>query len=427
MLDIKLLREDPKGLEKKLRTKVPEVDLTKLMALDEKSRELKGRSDELKAGRNALADRIGALKREKKDASSIIAEAEEINQTIAIVDKELEAVDSQLHTELASLPNIPMDDVKIALDPKENEEIRRFGEQRVFSFKPKNHVELGETLGLFDFVRGAKVTGTGWPIYKGNGARLEWALLNYMLDSHIKNGFTQIIPPHLVREEIMYGSGQLPKFAGQAYKLTDNQHNFYMIPTSEVVLNGMHADETINEDELPIKYVSYTPCFRREAGAAGSKERGLIRIHQFNKVEMFCFTTPEGAATVFDEMTRSAEKLLEGLGLHYRSMKLVTGDMSFAATKTIDIEVFLPGQERYYEVSSVSNCTDFQSRRTKIRCKGGDKANKPRFVYTLNGSGLATSRLMVALLENNQREDGSVAIPEALHKYLGGITELKPS
>ena len=279
-------------------------------------------------------------------------------------------------------------------------------------------MELNEKLELFDFKRGAKIAGVVWTAYRGLGAQLEWALLNYMIGIQIKNGFLQWIPPIVVREEILYGSGQLPKFANQQFKVNDEGFNFYMIPTAEVSLNGLHADEILTNEELPLKYFAYTPCFRREAGAAGAQERGLIRTHQFNKVEMFCFTRPEDSAEMFERMLASAEEILQGLNVHYRNMLLVTGDMSFAGAKTIDIEVWLPGQNRYYEVSSVTNCTDYQSRRSNIRFRR-KKEEKPEFVHTLNGSGLATSRLMVALLENNQNPDGSVNIPEVLQKALG--------
>jgi seryl-tRNA synthetase len=244
-----------------------------------------------------------------------------------------------------------------------------------------------------------------------------------MLDIHLENGFQMIMPPHLVRPEIMFGSGQLPKFEKQLFKIQDEDYKLFLIPTAEVAINGLHYDEIFKEEELPLKYCAYTPCFRREAGAAGSQERGLIRMHQFNKVEMFAFTKPEQSGEVFDQMMASAEEILEGLGLHYRNMLLVTGDMSFAAARTVDIEVWLPGQNRYYEVSSVSNCTDFQARRSQTRFR--HKEDKPEFVHTLNGSGLATSRLMVALLENNQQEDGSVLLPVVLHKYMNGIKELR--
>jgi seryl-tRNA synthetase len=257
------------------------------------------------------------------------------------------------------------------------------------------------------------------------GARLEWALLNYMIDFHIKNGYEQCIPPIVVKKEIMFGSGQLPKFQGQQYQIVDDNETYLLIPTAEVAINGLYYDQIVSEEELPKKYIAYTPCFRREAGAAGAQERGLIRMHQFNKVEMFAFCKPEESPQVFDEFVGRAEAILEGLELHYRSMLLVTGDMSFAAAKTVDVEVYLPGQGRYYEVSSISNCTDYQSRRSKIRYKG--PAGKPEFVHTLNGSGLATSRLLVAILENNQQKDGSIIIPKVLRPYLAGLDTLVPN
>lgn len=286
-------------------------------------------------------------------------------------------------------------------------------------------MELNEKLHLFDFERAAKLSGSGWPVYINLGARLEWALINFMLDTHRKNGFIQVIPPLLVRPEIMFGSAHLPKFESQLFKVRDEDFHLYLIPTSESALNGLHYDELIPEEALPLKYTAYTPCFRREAGAAGSQERGLIRTHQFNKVEMFCLTEPQDSPRIYERMLASAEEVLQGLELHYRNMLLTTGDMSFAAAKTIDIEVWLPGQNRYYEVSSVSNCTDFQARRAKIRFR--KKNEKPQYVHTLNGSGLATSRLMVALLENNQQSDGSVLIPKILQRYLEDeITHLSP-
>jgi seryl-tRNA synthetase len=250
-------------------------------------------------------------------------------------------------------------------------------------------------------------------------------LINYMLETQIKNGFEQWIPPILVRPEIVFGSGQIPKFENQQFKITDPDYQLYLIPTAEVPLNGLHYDEILTEDQLPCKYTAYTPCFRREAGAAGSQERGLIRVHQFNKVEMFCFTKPEDSMRVFEQMMASAEEILQGLDLHYRNVLLVTGDMSFASARTIDIEVWLPGQNRYYEVSSVSNCTDYQARRSQTRYR--TKEGKVELVHTLNGSGLATSRLMVALLENNQNPDGSVNIPKVLQKYVGGLAKLTPT
>ncbi len=425
MIDIKKIRANRKEVEEKLKTKDPSIDLTSIVNLDEQIRKLQTEVEELKAKRNLSSKEIGQKKTEGKDSSKQMHEIASIGDKIAKIDHSLAELEQKKNEELACLPNIPMDDVPVALEAKDNVCIKSFGKKREFSFKFKNHLELNEKLGLFDFAKGTKIGGSGWPLYQGIGARLEWALLNYMLDTHVKNGFMQILPPLLVRPEIMYGSGQLPKFEEQLYKLKDKDYDLYLIPTSEVSLNGMNYDEIIEEEMLPFKYVSYTPCFRREAGAAGRNERGLIRTHQFNKVELFCVTKPEESNATFEMMIKSAEEVLQGLGLHYRNMLLVTGDMSFASAKTIDIEVWLPGQDRYYEVSSVSNCTDYQSRRSQTRYR--KKGEKPSLVHTLNGSGVATSRLMVALLENNQKEDGSVEIPKVLHKYLEQeITELKP-
>jgi seryl-tRNA synthetase len=424
MIDIKLIRADKAAVEKKLKRKDPEIDLSAIAALDERLRVVKMSVEELKASRNHLSKEIGEKKRQKQDVADLMGEVSGLGEKIAILDQELSVLEHELNQKLACLPNLPRDEIKVSLDPKDNVCIKTVGEKPTFSFPFKNHVELNERLGLFDFKRGAKISGSGWPVYREMGARLEWALLNYMIDIHLENGFQMCMPPHLVRPEIMFGSGQLPKFEKQLFKISDEEHHLYLIPTSEVALNGLYYDEILKEEELPKKFVAYTPCFRREAGAAGSQERGLIRMHQFNKVEMFAFTKPEQGDEMFDEMMGSAEMVLEGLGLHYRNMLLVTGDMSFQAAKTVDIEVYLPGQNRYYEVSSISNCTDYQARRSQIRFR--HKEEKPELVYTLNGSGLATSRLMVALLENNQKEDGSVTLPVVLHKYLNGIKELRP-
>ena len=416
MLDVKELRKDPKGFETKLKNKVPEVNLLPLIELDERIRILKTEVEERKSQRNNASKEIGSKKQRGEDISSFMQEMARVADEISLHDRDISQLEKELEMQLACLPNLPMDDVPISPSPKDNVCIKTWGEKPTFDFPFKNHVELNEQLKLFDFPRGAKMSGSGWPLYVGFGARLEWALLNYMLDTHRKNGFMQVIPPLLVRPEMMFGVGQLPKFEGQLFKIRDEDYNLYLIPTAECSINGMHYDEIIDETQLPLKYTAYTPCFRREAGAAGSQERGLIRTHQFNKVEMFCFTTPEESPLVYEQMLQSAEEILQGLGIHYRNMLLTTGDMSFAAAKTIDIEVWLPGQNRYYEVSSVSNCTDFQSRRSHTRFR--PKNGKTQFVHTLNGSGLATSRLMVALLENNQQPDGSILVPKILHRYL---------
>lgn len=417
-----MIRKAPEEVAKKLKSKVPDAEISPILDLDVQIREKKTRVEQLKASRNAASDAIGQLKRKGENADALMAEVSQHSDEIHALDRDLTDLEAKYTDLIARLPNLPMDDVKVALDPKENVEVKSWGKKPEFGFAFKNHVELNEKLKLFDFERGAKLTGSGWPIYCGNGARLEWALLNYMIDFHVKDGWQQIMPPIAVKREGLYSAGQLPKFENQQYKIAEEEHPLYLIPTAEVALNGMHLDEIIPEESLPLRYIAYTPCFRREAGAAGSTERGLIRMHQFNKVEMFAFSTPEDSPKLFEEMVGRAERILEGLELHYRSMLLVTGDMSFASSRTIDVEVWLPGQNRYYEVSSISNCTDYQSRRGQIRYR--KKGEKPELVHTLNGSGLATSRLLVAILENNQQPDGSVIIPKALRPYLGGLEKL---
>lgn len=425
MLDIKIIRKDRQKIEEKLKTKDPTISLDTVCELDERIRELKTQVEQLKSKRNEASQKIGEMKRTGKDSSDILREVSGYADEIKNLDQELHECENKFNFAIASIPNIPREEVMVSQDPKDNVVIKEHGKKPSFDFTPKNHVELNESLNLFDFKRGAKISGAGWPVYKGWGARLEWALINYMLETHIKNGFTQWIMPNLVRPETMRGSGHLPKFESQLFRIQDEDYHLYLIPTAESALNGIHLDEVIPEEELPIKYVAYSPCFRREAGAAGSQERGLIRVHQFNKVEMFCFTKPEDSMAVFDKMMASAEEVMQGLGIHYRNTLLVTGDMSFAAAYNVDIEVWLPGQNRYYEVSSVSNCTDYQARRSNIRYRRKED-QKLDFVHTLNGSGLATSRLMVALLENNQNSDGSVNIPPTLQSRLGGLKKLEP-
>lgn len=417
MLDIKLIRKNRELVEKKIQTKEPHLNLSEVVLLDEKIRAIKTEDEQLKSKRNELSKKIGDLKTQGQPADDLMIQVREIGDRIGFLDHELKILEDEFQTTLSHFPNIPMDDVRVSQNKEDNECIKTFGEKPSFNFTPKNHLELNENLHLFDFHKTAKTTGSGWPAYRGMGARLEWALLNYMIDLQIANGFEFWLPPHLVRREIMFGSGQIPKFHGQYYEVEDKHENLFLIPTSEIVLNGLHFDEIFQEEQLPLKYCAYTPCFRKEAGAAGAQERGLIRVHQFNKVEMFCFATPETSEVIFNEMIEMAEKILQGLGLHYRLMLLVTGDMSFSGAKTIDVEVWLPGQNRYYEVSSISNCTDYQARRSHIRFKS--KQGKTELVHTLNGSGLATARLMVALLENNQQADGSVVLPPVLQEMLG--------
>lgn len=425
MIDIRQIRKNQAAIQAKLQAKDPKIDLSRLCELDHLIRDNKTHVEQLKAKRNEFSQKIGELKRKGEDASGLLVQVSGLGEEIHQLDHKIKEMEDLFTQELSSLPNLPMDDIKVSQDPKDNVVLKEVLQKPSFSFPFKNHLELNEKLHLFDFKRGAKLAGAGWPVYRNMGARLEWALLQYMMDTQIKNGFMQWMPPILVRREIMFASGQLPKFDNQQFKINDEDFHLYLIPTAEVPLNSLHADEVIANEDLPLKYTAYTPCFRREAGAAGAQERGLIRMHQFNKVEMFCFTKPEESMMLFEQMVNCAEEILQGLELHYRNVLLVTGDMSFAAARTVDIEVWLPGQNRYYEVSSVSNCTDYQSRRANIRYK--DSEGNLAFVHTLNGSGLATSRLMVAILENNQQEDGSIKIPQALQKYLGGMSVVSPS
>lgn len=424
MLDIKLLRKNHQIIEAKLKTKDPNVNVAPILELDDEVRTLKTEAEEIKNQRNLLSKQIGEKKRSGEDTASLMQEVGGLGQKISELDHQISEKEKTLLDLLSRLPNIPCDEAKISQNVEDNVLMEVHGEKPSFSFEPKNHVELNEKLHLFDFKRAAKAAGSNWPAYRKNGAKLEWALLNYMLDIHQENGFTMWMPPLLVRPEIAFGAGNLPKFEDQLFKIHDEDYHLYLIPTSEMALMGLHNNEILDGDDLPMRYVSYTPCFRREAGGLGAQERGLIRMHQFNKVEMFAYARPEDSEAMFQEMLKSAEEIIRGLDLHFQTTLLVTGDMSFSAAKTIDLEVWLPGQDRYYEVSSISNCTDFQARRSHTRFK--HKQDKPEFCHTLNGSGLATSRLMVALLENNQREDGSVEIPIVLHKYLNGMKELLP-
>jgi len=425
MLDIKLIRKDPEIIEKKIKTKIPHIDIFKILSIDDEIRTIQAKTDVLKAKRNLASKEIANKKRKREDISTILEEMTKISIQITDLDNKYKSLDEKRNYLLSTLPNIPDAAVPVSFNPEDNKCIKTYKEKKIFDFPIKNHLELNEKLNLFDFKKAAKIAGNRFSLYNNMGARLEWALLNYMLDIHLQNGYIQIIPPILVKEEIMFGSAQLPKFSDQLFHIEDKDFDLYLIPTAEVPLNGLHYDEIIEEELLPFKYVAYTPCFRREAGTHGTQERGLIRTHQFNKVELFSLTKPEDSEEMLKEMLKSAEEILQGLDLHYRNMLLCTGDMSFASSKTIDIEVYLPGQNRYYEVSSISNCLDFQARRSKIRCK--KKENKPRFVHTLNASALATSRLMVAILENNQQEDGCVLIPTVLRKYLNDQKFLIPN
>lgn len=423
MLDLKKYRENIDHNHALLKAKESDADLKTTLSLYDTFCSLKHTLEDKQAEMNQKAKQIGENKRHKKPCDDLMQEVSALKREITDLQTQMKEAEKAYLDSATRLPNMPMDDVKVSLNPGDNVEITRWGDKPHFTFNAKNHVQLNESLHLFDFNRGAQLSGSGWPVYRNLGARLEWALIQMMLNAHLDEGYEMIMPPHLVKADAMYGSGQLPKFEQQLFQVRDEDYHLYLIPTAEVTLNGLHFGEILS-GEFPKKYVAYTPCFRREAGALGAQERGLIRMHQFNKVELFCFTTPDQSQAMHEAMIRSAEALLEKLGLHYRRMLLVTGDTSFPSAKTIDIEVWLPGQNRYYEVSSLSNCTDFQARRSSIRFK--DDNQKTHYVHTLNGSGLATSRVMVALLENFQQQDGSIKIPEVLQPYLGGLKVLTP-
>lgn len=424
MLDIKLIRKAPEDCEARLRKKDPKISLSPILDLDKEVRKLKTDAEALQAQRKTLSGEIHKCKARHTDPTEMIHEVEAISDKLSSLEKILEEKSQALHNLMACLPNYPEDDVPVCLDKTGNQVIKSVGALPQFSFPPKHHVELNQKLQIFDFKLPTKTSGSGWVAYKNQGVILEWALLTYLMHKQCSHGMQLWLPPLLVKHDILFGSGQIPKFDGQYYRVEDGEQYRYLIPTAEVVLNGFHSQEIFSEKDLPLYYAAYTPCFRREAGAAGAQERGLVRIHQFNKVEMFAFTTPDQEAAAFEKMLGIVEEILTELQLPYRLSLLSSGDMSFTASKTIDAEVWLPGQQAFYEVSSISKCTDFQSRRSETRFK--DNQGKLHFVHTLNGSGLATPRLLVAILENNQQEDGSIIIPEVLRPYLGNQELLFP-
>lgn len=417
MIDIKKIRENPMEVEEKLKRKDPSISLDEVVGLDEKLRTLATEADELKNRRNIVSKKIPQIK-DEKERSEKIAEMKEVSQRISDYDDEIRIIEEKLNEKLALLPNMPHDSVPVSEDESEKVIVRKHLEKPEFDFELKNHVELGTELGMFDFERAAKISQSMFALYKGDGSRLEWALINFMIDFlTIEKGFQLIIPPYLANRDTAFTSGNLPKFENQLYKCKDDE--LYLIPTSEMAMASIHRDEILDEEDLPIYYCAYSACFRREAGAHGKEERGLIRVHQFNKVEMFKYTTPETSYNELEHMVATAEAMIGMLGLHYRTALLVSTDIAQQSSKTYDVECWLPAQDSYYEVSSCSNCEDFQARRGNIRYRpAGSK--KTRYVHMLNGSGLATSRLMVSIVETYQQKDGSVAIPEVLRKYMGG-------
>ena len=422
MLDIKQIRNQFDEVEAKLKTRgVASEKLYELRDFDAKRRELIIETEDLKKQRNEASEAIGLAKRNKEDASTAIAQMQEVSSQIKALDSELTFFDEKVTGILETLPNIPADDVPIGADEVDNVEVKRVGEVPNFDFEPQAHWDLGEKLGILDWERGAKVTGSRFLFYKGLGARLERALYNFMLDEHAKEGYTEMITPYMVNHDSMYSTGQYPKFKEDTFELADS--DFVLIPTAEVPLTNYYRNEIIDGSELPIYFTAMSPSFRSEAGSAGRDTRGLIRLHQFHKVEMVKFSKPETSYQELDKMVANAGNILEKLGLAYRVVALSTGDMGFSAAKTYDLEVWIPSQHTYREISSCSNTGDFQARRAQIRYR--DEAGKTQLLHTLNGSGLAVGRTVAAVLENYQNADGSITIPEVLRPYLGGVDVIK--
>ena len=422
MLDIKLIRETPELVRAGLQSRHSPVDISAVLELDERRRAAITEGDRLKSERNTVSKKIGELKKAGQDTSEIQRQTREMGEQIAALDAQVREIEEAQGKLLLAIPNLPHASVPIGEDAAGNVVAREWGTKREFAFQPKDHVALGESLGLFDFERAARMCGAGFPLFTGPGARLERALIQFMLDLHTtQHGYTEVSPPHLVTTATMTGTGQLPKMAEDMYHVPSD--DLWLIPTAEVPVTNIYREEIIREP-LPIKLVAHTPCFRREAGAAGKDTRGLIRVHQFDKVEMVRFVPPGTSYAALEELVGDAEDVLQKLGLAYRVLQLCSGDMSFAAAKCYDLELWAPGHNGWLEVSSCSNFEAFQARRAGIRWKNAE--GKTEFVHTLNGSGVALPRLVVAILENYQQEDGSVLLPEALRPYMGGLDRLAP-
>lgn len=428
MLDLNFVRENLELVKKSLENRnFPAESLNAFAALDAERRRVISESDQINQKRNVSSKEIGALmqsgKRDEAEAKKAeVADLKDIQNTLEIERKEVEAKMNEL---LAGLPNVPAGDIPVGADESANVEVRRWEAPKEFDFEPRDHVDLGESLGILDLERATKISGSRFAILNGAGARLERALVSFMLDVHTtEHGYTETLPPFIVNDRALFGTGQLPKFEDDLFKLTD-ERNFYLIPTAEVPVTNYHAGEILDAADLPKSWTAYTPCFRSEAGSYGRDTRGLIRQHQFEKVELVKLTLPENSAEEHEKLTANAERILQLLGLPYRTVVLSTGDMGFGAMKTYDIEVWLPSQKTYREISSCSNCGDFQARRMNLRFKRSGSA-KTEFVHTLNGSGLAVGRTWIAVLENYQQADGSVLIPEILQSYMNGLEKIQP-
>ena len=423
MLDVKFVRENPELVEAGLKKRGMEMGLDNFLALEKKRRQTLGEVEQLKSRRNKVSETIAQKKKAGEEAQDLIEEMRAVSQQIKELDEQLKAMEEDIQASLLNIPNIPHDSVPEGLSDEDNQEVRRWGEPRQFDFTPKAHWEIAEDLDILDFERAGKVTGTRFTFYKGLGARLERALINFMLDLHTgEHHYVELFPPFLVNSSSMTGTGQLPKFAEDMFKVEN--HDLYLIPTAEVPVTNIYANEILDGTQLPIYHCAYSACFRAEAGAHGRDTRGLIRQHQFNKVELVKFAHPDHSYEELEKLTNNAERVLQLLGLPYRVVNLCAGDLGFSSAKTYDLEVWLPAFNNYREISSCSNFGDFQARRANIRFREGK--SKPRYVHTLNGSGVAVGRTVAAILENYQEADGSVRIPEVLQPYMGGIERIVP-
>ena len=426
MLDIKLIRSNPEAVKAGIRKREMDLDavVDEILSIDEKRRELTGHAESMKAEQNAMTKRIPAMKKAGEDTSALMAEMKELSEKVKEANAGLSEWEEKQRELMLSLPNLPDEDVA-AGGKEQNVPDHYFKEKPVFDFEAKNHVDLCESLGLIDYQRGAKIAGNGAWVYRGAGARLEWALLNFFVSEHLADGYELVLPPHMLNYECGYVAGQFPKFGEEVYWIQNptSADKKFMLPTAETALVNLHRDEILSEEELPRKYIAYTPCYRREAGSYRSEEREMIRGHQFNKVEMVQYTTEEGSGQAFAELVGKAESLVQKLGLHYRLSRLAAGDCSFSMAKTYDIEVWIPSMGIYKEVSSASNARAYQARRGNIKYRGADK--KLHFAHTLNASGLATSRVLPAIVEQYQNADGSVTVPEVLRPFMGGQEVIK--
>lgn len=425
MLDIVYIRNKPEEAAARLAKRGITVDFSEFLEKDAERRSLMHTTENLKAERNKKSAEIPKLKKEGLDTSELLAELKQLSETISSNDEKIDSLQREQEEFLQGLPNLPAEDV-VAGGKEANQVVHTFGEQRDFDFEPKHHVDLLTSLGMIDYERGAKLSGSGYWLYTGLGARLEWALINYFVDAHLADGYEMVMPPYLLNYDAGYAAGQFPKFLGDIFEIRSNDDNFrFLLPTAETALVNYHRDEIMAEEELPHKLFAYTACFRREAGSHGANERGMIRGHQFNKVEMFQFSKPEDSDAALDELVKKACALVEGLGLHYQLVKLAAGDVGAAMKKTYDVEIWIPSMGGYKEVSSVSNAGDYQARRGNVRFRRAADG-KVEFADTLNGSGLATSRVMPAIAEQYQQADGSIVVPEVLRPYMGGIDIIRP-